>query len=302
MTVVLGACARTGSNGAVFDRMLAETPDLYINMGDLHYANLVSDDPSDHIAALGRSLSAPAQSALVSSVPTTWVWDDHDFGDDNSDSSSPSREAVSIAYRRAVPHHGVDPDPEASIAQAFTVGRVRFVVTDTRSMRTERSMLGQAQLDWFLDEVLTAARAHALVVWVNPTPWISDDGPSSDNWSAYPDERRRIADHLVESGVSNLVMVSGDAHMVAIDDGSNSDYSSRGRGGIPVLHAAALDRPGSVKGGPYSHGEFPAAGQYGKLEVEDDGADSIHVRLSGHRWDGTELVALDLEIAVPNHS
>ena len=83
----------------------------------------------------------------------------------------------------------------------------------------------------------------------------------------------------------------------SIDDGTNSGYSTEGSAGFPVLHAAPLDRPGSVKGGPYSHGTFSEAGQYGKVEVTDDGGQIVQVRLSGHRWDGTELVALDLEFA-----
>jgi hypothetical protein len=44
-------------------------------------------------------------------------------------------------------------------------------------------------------------------------------------------------------------MISGDAHMVAIDDGTNSDYADGGGGGFPVFHAGALDRSSSVKGG-----------------------------------------------------
>ncbi|MFW2334417.1 hypothetical protein, partial [Ilumatobacter sp.] len=99
--------------------------------------------------------------------------------------------------------------------------------------------------------------------------------------------------------VDNLVMVSGDAHMVAIDDGTNSAYASDGGGGFPVLHAAALDRPGSVKGGPYSEGAFPGPGQYGKIEITDDGGATIGVRLSGSDWEGTELVDLDLVFDVP---
>ena len=132
-------------------------------------------------------------------------------------------------------------------------------------------------------------------MWGNPNPWITADEPGTDPWGGFPDERRRIADAVAE--IDNLVMVSGDAHMVAIDDGTNSGFAKDGSAGFPVLHAAPLDRPGSVKGGPYSHGTFSEAGQYGKVQVVDDGGPTVRVRLSGHRWDGTELVSLDLEIA-----
>ncbi|MGI9614999.1 MAG: alkaline phosphatase D family protein, partial [Acidimicrobiales bacterium] len=294
LIVVAGSCARSGSNGAVFDSMVAQGPDLYLALGDLHYSNLESSDPDDHLAAYRRSLSSPGQAALFGSVPTAYVWDDHDYGPNDADRASPSRQAVSTAYRQAVPHYGVDPDIDASIAQAFTVGRIRFVLSDTRSQRTSATMLGERQLNWLIDELTSSARTHGAVVWVNPTPWISENG--TDDWGGYPEERQQIADALARENVDNLVMVSGDAHMVAIDDGTNSGYASDGSSGFPVLHAAALDRPGSVKGGPYSHGAFPGSGQYGRLGITDDGGPMIGLRLSGHTWDGRELVSLEIEL------
>jgi membrane-associated phospholipid phosphatase len=297
LVIAAGSCARSQSNGSVYDAIVGHRPDLYLAVGDLHYSNLESTDPGDHIRAWGSSLSQPAQAALFSSVPTAYVWDDHDFGPNNADRSSPSRPAVLAAYRRAVPHHGVDPDLDAPIAQAFTVGRVRFVLADTRSQRTDTEMLGAEQLEWLIEELTTSSRTHALVVWANPTPWISASGP--EDWSRYAEERRTIADALAGADVDNLIMVSGDAHMVAIDDGTNSGYASDGSPGFPVLHAAALDRGGSIKGGPYSHGAFPGSGQYGLVEIDDDGGGEVGVRLSGHTWDGRELTSLELTFAVP---
>jgi|GEM_PF-622565 len=293
LVITAGSCARSGTNGAVFDAIVGEQPDLHLAIGDIHYSNLESTNPDDHLRELGKAIDHPGPAALFSSIPIAYVWDDHDFGPNDSGAESPTRDAVSVAYRQAVPHYGVDPDPEASIGQAFTLGRVRIILTDTRSHRAGDSMLGADQLDWFLDEVTGASKTHAVVIWANPTPWVSSSGP--DNWSAYPAERRHIADTLVENGVTNLIMVSGDAHMVAIDDGTNTDYSTSGEGGFPLLHAAALDRPPSVRGGPYSHGTFPGAGQYGKLEIHDSGGSTVSVDLIGQNWEGRELVRLGLE-------
>lgn len=298
LKVVFGSCARTGTNGAVFDAMATEEADLVVLLGDFHYSNLDSPDPADHLRAYAAQLSQPGVSQLLSSTPSVYVWDDHDFGPNDADSTSPSRDAVSTAYRAAVPDYAVSPSIEAPVSQAFTIGRVRFILTDTRSHRESGTMLGADQLDWFLNEVASSTGSHAIVVWANPTPWIAPDGSGADDWSAFAQERRAIADWLVEKKVDNLVMVSGDAHMVAIDDGTNSDFSTSGDGGFPVLHAAALDRPGSVKGGPYSHGTFPGPGQYGVIEVSDDGGDTIDVTLAGRNWEGAELVRFEYAISV----
>lgn len=291
-TLAVGACARTGSDGAVYDAIRAADPLLYLVTGDLHYANIDATDPGPFVHAFGRVLTSPAQAALARQVPVDYVWDDHDYGPNDADASAPSRDAARTAYRSAVPH---PPLPsEGPIFHASTVGRVRIVVTDTRSERTERSMLGDEQLAWLLDE-LAAADRYGAVVWVNPDPWIAPDDTGRDDWGGYADERRTIADAVAAHDVDNLVMVAGDAHMVAIDDGTGSDYATGGGGGFPVLHAAALDRPGNVKGGPYSEGTHPGAGQLGLVHVADDGR-TVRVVLEGRDWTGRTLASLSVTL------
>jgi phosphodiesterase/alkaline phosphatase D-like protein len=177
------------------------------------------------------------------------------------------------------------------------VGRVRFVLTDTRSARDPagapsgayRSTLGAPQRAWLLDELSRADR-YGLVVWVSPDPWIGAAAAGGDSWNGFPEERAEIADALVQHDVDNLLMVAGDAHMLAFDDGSNSDYSTAGGGhGFPVFQAAAVDRPGSVKGGPYTGAVLPGGGQFGEVQVDDDGA-TVTVTLTGRRWDGRRLL------------
>ncbi len=293
-----GACARTASNGAVFDAIRGEEPLLHLALGDLHYENIESRDPATFIDAFGRAFTTPAQGALARAVPMAYVWDDHDYGPNDADATAPGRSAARSAYRRAVPHYDV-PEGDAPIHQAFTIGRVRVILTDTRSERRGAVMLGKTQLDWLLAELRSSSTTHAAVVWANAVPWIGAAEPGSDGWAGAADERAVIADAIARADIDNLVMVSGDAHMVAIDDGTNSDYSSAGGGGFPILHAAALDRPGNVKGGPYSGGAYPGAGQYGVIDIEDDGGDRLTVTLTGRTWDGETIVTYDHLIAVP---
>ena len=298
-TIALGSCARTGSSGAVFDAIRAVDPLLFVHLGDLHYANIASADVARFGARYRDVLTAPAQAALYRAVPTAYVWGDHDFGANNADSSSPSREAARTAYRRYVPSHELAEDRGGAIYQAFSVGRVRLILTDTRSERTEDTMLGARQLAWLQEELVRSARDSALVIWANPDPWVAPDEAGRDDWGGYADERRRIADTIAEAGIDNLVMVSGDAHMVAGDDGTNTDYSSSGGSGFPLLHAAALDRRGSVKGGPYSEGTFPGGGQFGTVSVTDDGGDEVTVLMEGRNWRGEVLVEITKTVAVP---
>jgi hypothetical protein len=168
-TVAVSSCADTGSSGAVFDAIRAVHPLLYINAGDLHYGNPRHNDVTTFGDLYRRTLTAPAQAALYRSVPIAYVWDDHDYGPNNADAAAPTRQAARTAYATYVPHYP-RPAPGQAVYQAFTIGRVRFILTDNRSERTAATMLGPRQLAWLQQELTSASGSHALVVWINPDP------------------------------------------------------------------------------------------------------------------------------------
>ena len=298
------SCSRLGSNGAVYDAIRESDPLFFLAIGDWHYANIDTNDPALFRDAYQETLTRPAQAALYRSTSIGYVWDDHDYAGNNSDGQSAAREAARLVYRESVPHYPLPAgEGDAAIYQAFTAGRVRFILTDTRSERTpsatldgpEKSMLGTAQKEWLKAELLAAKGRYPLIVWVNPDPWIDPAGTGKDTWGGYATERRDIAGFIAENGIEGVLMLSGDAHMLAIDDGTNSDYSTSGGAGFPVFHAAALDKHGHVKGGPYSEGTFPGGGQFGLVTVDDTG-DQIKVTLSGRNWKSEEIVGYSFTV------
>jgi phosphodiesterase/alkaline phosphatase D-like protein len=282
-------------------------PDLFLHMGDLHYENISRNDVLRFRQAYTKVLASPTQSAFFRSVPFAYTWDDHDYGPNNSDRTSPSRPAALQAYRRFIPHYPLAEAENASVHQAFTVGRVRFILTDARSERSpdrlpdaQRTMLGTTQLAW-LDRELEAARDAPLVVLVNTVPWITKRKEStSDGWAKYARERRHIADLIVRHGLTRkLVMLSGDAHMLAMDDGTHSQYSTLPEAparGFVIAHAAPMDRRTSKKGGPYSHPEVAKNGQFGVMDVSDEGG-PLRVRLRGMRG-ASPVPGMEMEFTV----
>jgi hypothetical protein len=184
---------------------------------------------------------------------------------------------------------------------------VRFIVTDASSARSpvadpdgpDKTMLGDEQKAWLKQELLDANGAYPAIVWVNSQPWIEQAGPDATAWGAYATERREIADFIVENDIQGLSMLSGDAHMLAIDDGSNNTFATDGKGpGFPVFHAAALDRHGSEKGGPYSEGTDAGGGHFGLVTVTDSG-DAIEITWSGRNYKNEELLAYSFTIPAP---
>jgi MFS family permease len=287
--IAFSSCARVGSNGAVFDTIRREHPLLYLSLGDLFYANIEEDARGRFLDEFDRAVGSPAQGALYRSTPLAYVWDDHDYGGDGADGSSESRPAATQVYRQAVPHYPLAAGRNGSIQQTFTVGRVHFVVMDTRSERTDHTMLGRRQLAWLERQLLAARDRYRLTVLVSSVPWIERASPGAGGWGAFPGERARISRFIAEHRISRLLMLAGDAHMLAVDDGTHTDYSGTGHAGFPLMHAGALDRPGHAKGGPYSEGAYPGAGQYATMTVRD-GRRELRIELSGRDYRHREIV------------
>jgi hypothetical protein len=298
-TFAFGSCIDTGSNGAVFDTIRQHDPLFFLLDGDFFYEDIAVDSLPMFLEGYEANLTSPAQSTLYRSAPFAYMWDDHDFGPNDADSTSASRPAAQTAYRQMVPHYALPDTDGGAIYQAFTVGRVRFILTDNYSYRSpaaapdgpDKTMLGDEQQAWLEQELLAANGTYPVIVWVNSQPWIAPDAAGGDGWGAYATERQEIADFIVENDIEGLAMLSGDAHMLAIDDGSNNTFASDGEGpGFPVFHAAALDRHGSEKGGPYSEGTDAGGGQFGLMTVNDDGGDTIEIIWSGRNYKDEEVM------------
>lgn len=278
----------------VHDAVAAEDPLLLLYNGDLHYGDITTTVVEDYRAMLDAVLNHPGQGALFRSAPVAYVWDDHDFsGGNNSDGTAPGGAAATTAYRERVPHYPIGP-VDGTIGQAFTVGRVRVIMTDLRSAASPASLpegraktkLGAGQKAW-LKEQLVAARdaAFPLIIWMSPVPWIAPAAPGDDSWGGYATERAEIADFIRDNRIRNLVIFSGDMHALAYDDGAHSDYATGGGAPVIVLHATPLTRDGNAKGGPYTAGPFLGTQQYGILEVTDTGGATVQCRFRGMRLD-----------------
>jgi alkaline phosphatase D len=299
-----GSCARTGSEHEVFDTIRGRDPAFFLHLGDMHYVNISRDDPRYFRAAWDTVLASTTQGALYRSVPLAYVWDDHDFGPNDADGRSPSRAAARRVYREYAPHYPL-PAGDGAIYQAFSFGRARFIMTDLRSERSPKkmpdgagkTMLGARQKEWFKRELADASRSHAVVFWASSVPWIGG-GEAGDGWQNYAAERKEIANFIAENGIRNLVILCGDAHMLAADDGTNGDYSDAGGLRIPVLHGSALDQRGRFKGGPYSAGYHvpePGEGCFGWVSVSDS-PDQVRVEFTGR--DEYDFVKVRLKFAV----
>jgi alkaline phosphatase D len=267
---------------------------FFLHTGDFHYADIAENRVEFFRAAYDAHLVAPRLRTLLANTPLIYQWDDHDYGPNDSNRTSPSREASLRNYREMVPHYPLTVaagTPLNPVDQAFTVGRVRFILSDLRSERDPagRRMMNAQQDAWLRAQLLAAKAADCpLIFWVSSVPW--NGAPSKDDrWQGYPEHRTEIADFIKANGLTGrVVILAGDAHMTAIDDGANSDFATRGGAPIRVFQAGPIANRGSYKGGPYNHGaryqSLPTdtLHQFGLVDIQDNGR-QIRVKWSGRQ-------------------
>jgi phosphodiesterase/alkaline phosphatase D-like protein len=296
----MGSCARLGSNAQTYTAIADRDPLFHLVTGDFFYGDIAADDVGEFKRHYDEQLTPPAAADLFRRVPVAYIWDDHDYGPNDGDRTSPARPAALTAYRSFVPHYPLafEDAADGPMAQAFTIGRVRFLITDLRSQRDpadaadgpDKTMLGTAQRIWLQQQLREADGRYPVIAWVSSVPWIDRSDTPGDDWGAYTDERAAVAQFIADEEISGVVMLAGDAHMVAADDGSHSNFSTRPGPAFPVLHAAPVDQHVSEKGGPYSEGVVLQEGLFGEVSVTDTG-ERIDLRFDGRRWDGAPVLS-----------
>ena len=266
---------RSGLRAAVEKDIL-----FFLNTGDLHYSDIDVADIGLFRNAYQTALMRKDMSHMGKRVPFAYIWDDHDYGPNNSDRTAPGRLQSRMAYRECIPHYPmVTSEKSGAIYQAFTVNNTRFVLTDLRSMRSpnskpdneEKTMMGEEQLTWFKNEIKKSSLKYPLVIWVSSVPYTAEE--REDSWAGFSYERRVIANLIKEHKINNLMIISGDAHCISYNVGVENNYSDYEGEGLFEILAAPLDNwATSKKGGPWTEVYIPEAkkGQmvYGIVEVE----------------------------------
>jgi len=193
--------------------LLAQHPSFHLLLGDNVYA-----DSTDYERLWGQHLryrTVPEFAGVLRQVPTYAMWDDHDFGPNDSDSTAEGKEDSLRAFEGlwANPGAGTNDTPGAFFR--FSWGEVDFFVLDGRYYRTpndapddeHKRMLGDAQFDWLMAE-LRMSRAKFKVLASGSTLQAS----RQDGWRRFSYARDRLYRALGEAAVSGVLYLSGDLH------------------------------------------------------------------------------------------
>lgn len=287
----------TSPNTGSFGRLDARNPDLFFHLGDWTYADNTSSSQASHRADLEQPLGySSALRSLVSTTPTVYVKSDHDAGGGNNSFPGAWTAGNRAAALQVFPY-GTRPDSNG-LYHSFVVGRVRFIVTDTRYFAVAGSTrLGATQKAWFKSEL---QQPEPVKIWVQEAAWIDNQAAESggDKWQDFAAEKSELGSFIASSAVGEVVTIHGDQHAISADNGSHNPW-----GGFPSFAAAPFRNYTSIKTNNYtdwSGGFYPnpvgaEAAQYGMVTVTDTGG-SVTLAFRAYDTSNTQRVALDVVV------
>lgn len=288
--------ALTSPNTGAFARLRARNPDLFFHLGDFTYADNAGTSQASHRADLEQVLGySAALQDLLRDTATVYVKSDHDAGGGNNSAPGAWTAGNRSAALQVFPYL-TRPDSNG-LYHSFVVGRVRFIVTDTRYLVTSTSRLGATQKAWFKAEM---QQPEPVKVWVQEATWIDNEPaePGGDKWQDFGAEKAELGSFIATQAVGQVLTIHGDQHALSADGGSNNDW-----GGFPSFCAAPFRNYSSLKTlstADWSEGFYPTSvggevAQHGFCTVTDTG-EQITLALRGYDTSNTLRVSMDVVV------
>lgn len=220
--IAFGSCARLqfDPDQRVFTAVMNQEPDLFLWLGDNCYAD--SDEPEGLADTYRRQRAVQLMQPLIRGVPQLAIWDDHDFGYNDSDGRSPFKAAAMKIFRAYWPNPSSGTADTPGIFFKHSFAGVDIFMLDGRYHRDpgdkpdgpDKTMLGAGQKRW-LKTALKESRASFKLL-VSGGGWSLAERPG-DSWAAYLHERNEILDFIRDEKIEGVVCLSGDTHVGEIN-------------------------------------------------------------------------------------
>lgn len=216
--IAFGSCVMSPVSliwGAISDK----DPDLVLLLGDQIYQQKQHLGNEKEILDLyGKLLRAPGFDKLLATGKVFAIWDDHDFGPNDSDSGHPGRAASFSAFQKIWrPPAGPD-DLRKGIAYELLRRGVDILMTDNRTYRWNPgkggtpTMFGPKQLDWMRVR-LRDTKARVMIVASGGQLFSSKS--RVDTLNGYAADREILLSAIEQSPVG-VIVLSGDRHYAEI--------------------------------------------------------------------------------------
>ncbi len=217
LRVAFGSCFYYYDRPApVFDAIRAEEADVFVMAGDNCYyvQNEWLSEPAMMAAQL-RNRNHDGLRRLAEVTPVLGIWDDHDFGPNDSDGRFENKPTSLAVFRRVWAQRDYGTEAATGIFSTVRLGPVEIFLLDGRYNRIEGvQVLGQPQLDW-LHERLQASDAPVKLL-VSGSQMLPE-AAGQLGWECWrrdaPGELDLLLSFLGQHDIKGVVLASGDVHL-----------------------------------------------------------------------------------------
>ncbi|MFZ9904443.1 MAG: alkaline phosphatase D family protein [Steroidobacteraceae bacterium] len=308
LRLAFGSCARRILDGRqpIFEAIAAAKPDGFFWVGDHVYIDSLAPMAFEYEYQLQRSV--PSAQAMLGSVPQWAIWDDHDYGLNNGDRTSPVRELGLATFKKywANPAYGLPEAPGVFFRKRMA--QVECFFLDGRTYRdpsdqpdgSSKTQLGTVQKAWLKQALRESDATFKLLI--SGGGWATNGGDKFDeSWGAYRHERDELFDFIRDESIAGVVLLSGDVHR-----GELNLVPRRTKGGYDLteLVSSPLAQPtrsadADLQAESRLRPPYDGGSNFGLLEFDADGGLALNLRdVQGRAvWEPVRLNARDLQIS-----
>ncbi|MBL8521232.1 MAG: alkaline phosphatase family protein [Betaproteobacteria bacterium] len=232
----------------IFESMARQKPDMTLWGGDFTYLREADWDSDWGLGYRWRYAKArPTLQNLLRTGNHYAIWDDHEYGPNDSNGSYGLKGESLAHFKRHFPNPSFGLPETPGTFTNFMYNEVEFFLTDGRYYRdhdqlqsADKSMLGAAQVRWLKNALLASSARLKVVVAgsqvTNPSPWWID------GWDKYEKENADFLKFLADHRVDGVLFLTGDRHFTAL-------YKNDRPGTYPLYELTCSPLTSGVGGG-----------------------------------------------------
>lgn len=234
-TIALGSCSYIseealdrpgkpyGSNYSIFESIAKKNPDIMLWGGDNVYLREADwDSKSGIYHRYTHSRALKEMQPLLASTQNIAIWDDHDFGPDDSDRSFYNKYTTQQAFKDfwANKSYGMDAEQKEGIFSSYNWSDAELFLLDNRFFKSpnkrltgEKTMLGSAQIQWLID-ALTYSKASFKIIVIGGQ--VLNTEAVFENYENYKSEKDFLLSEILANQIKGVVFISGDRHFTEL--------------------------------------------------------------------------------------
>ena len=207
----------------IWAQVVRHRPSAFLFIGDNNYMeNTVEGYPNSKetvryaMTGYHRALrNVAGVRSIMAAIPCYGIWDDHDFGPNNSDRTFVWKKESLRMFRRFWPNPYPESTRSPGVYHKFRISDIEIFMLDDRYHRDpnrapDRStMLGAGQLEWLKRSLKSSSATFKVLA--NGGTLLSEGG--KETWHRFGSERDDFLNWMFAEGIEGVFCISGDWHV-----------------------------------------------------------------------------------------